>query len=153
MAADLLVTARVDELVALFNRRSLDLPDGLFDRRTQFLLNGTPFEAMLGRPPGDPLVLMIARGPAGYRFAIKARQHAVPDARVERGAVEGNVDAAPTAAVVPLWLSGRLRVTDQPLQTLLRVSIVVNARGTITQADAAFDPDVLGQLREARLRE
>jgi 8-oxo-dGTP pyrophosphatase MutT (NUDIX family) len=153
MAADLLVTARVDELVALFNRRSLDLPDGLFDRRTQFLLNGTPFEAMLGRPPADPLVLMIARGPSGYRFAIKALQHAVPDARVERGAVEGNVNAAPTAAVVPLWLSGRLRVTDQPLETLLRVSIVVNARGTITQADAAIDPDVLGQLREARLRE
>jgi hypothetical protein len=153
MAADVVVSPRVDELVALFNRRSLDLPDGLFDRRTQFLLNGTPFEAMLGRPPADPLVLMIARGPAGYRFALKALQYAVPDVRVERGAVEGRAEAVPTEVVVPLWLSGRFRTTDQPLDTVLRASIAVDAHGTITRADAAIDPDVLGQLREARLRE
>ena len=88
MAADPILIARVDELIALFNRRSMDIPDGLLDRRTQFLLNGTPFEAMLGRAADDPLVLMIARGPAGYRFAIKALQHALPDARVQRGDIE-----------------------------------------------------------------
>ena len=70
MAADQGLIARLDELIALFNRKSLDLPDGLFDRHTQFLLNGTPFESMLGRSAADPLVLMIARGPAGYRFAV-----------------------------------------------------------------------------------
>jgi hypothetical protein len=78
MAADAVLIARVDDLVGLFNRKSMDIPGGLFGRRTQFLLNGTAFEAMLGRAADDPLVLMIARGPAGYRFAIKALQHALP---------------------------------------------------------------------------
>ena len=92
--------ARIDQLIALFNRRSEDLPDGLFDRRTQFLLNGVAFEAMLGRPATDPLVLMLACGPAGYRFVAKAVWHAVPDARVERADVE---QRTPGAVRVPCW--------------------------------------------------
>jgi hypothetical protein len=102
------VASRIDELVALFNRRSLDLPGGLFDRRTQFLLNGTPFEAMLGRAPDDPLVLMIARGPAGYRFVVKALQHAVPDARIERGdedREEGGTGSSARRCSAPPWRS------------------------------------------------
>ena len=117
MAAGPSMIAQLDELIALFNRRSLDLPDGLFDRRTQFLLNGTPFEAMLGRSPADPLVLMIARGPAGYRFAAKALQHAVPDARVDRGELEPM--AGLDGVMVPLWLSGRLRGTDRPVEAVI----------------------------------
>ena len=58
--------------------------------------------AMLGRSPSDPLVLMIARGPAGYRFAIKALQHAIPDARVEVETIEGELGTR----MVPLRLSG-----------------------------------------------
>ena len=85
MAPDAALTTIVDRLIDLFNRQSLDLPDGLFTRHTQFRLNGVPFEDMLGRSPGDPLVLMLARGPAGYRFAAKAVQHAVSDARLQRG--------------------------------------------------------------------
>src|SRR4029450_6263596 len=85
MASAARLTAVVDRLIELFNRQSLDLPDGLFTRQTQFRLNGVPFEHMLGRSPDDPLVLMLARGPAGYRFTAKAVQHAVLDARLERG--------------------------------------------------------------------
>ena len=151
MAASPAVVERIDELVALFNRRSLDLPDGLFDRRTQFLLNGTPFEAMLGRPPADPLVLMIARGPAGYRFAVKALQHAVPDARVERGEEVQDVGEAGTL-IVPLWLSGRLRGSDRPIETVLRAVLVLGG-GTVSHADLALDPALVPLLREARLRE
>lgn len=92
MEAGSRLVAHIDELIRLFNARSMDLPDGLFTRRTQLLLNGVPFEALLGRSPDDPLVLMIARGPAGYRFAAKAVQHAVPDATLERGEIV--VDAA-----------------------------------------------------------
>ena len=151
MAANAALIARVTELVALFNRKSLDLPDGLFDRQTQFLLNGTPFEAMLGRSPSDPLVLMIARGPAGYRFAIKALQHAIPDARVELGAVG---DAGePEASVMPLWLSGQLRGTGSMVNVVVRVSVGATAAGTVTRADARIDPAVLEPIREARLRE
>jgi hypothetical protein len=142
--------AQLDELIALFNRRGLDLPDGLFDRRTQFLLNGTPFEAMLGRPPADPLVLMIARGPAGYRFAAKALQHAVPDARVDRGELEPM--AGLDGVIVPLWLSGRLRGTDRPVEAVLRATVVL-AGSSVSSADLAVDEGVVQALREARLRE
>jgi hypothetical protein len=142
--------AQLDELIALFNRRSLDLPDGLFDRRTQFLLNGTPFEAMLGRPPADPLVLMIARGPAGYRFAAKALQHALPDARVDRGELE--LMAGLDGVMVPLWLSGRLRGTDRPVEAVLRATVVL-AGSSVSSADLAVDEGVVQALREARLRE
>ncbi len=145
MAADPGLMAQIDALLALFNRKSMDLPDGLFDRRTQFLLNGTPFEAMLGRAPSDPLVLMIARGPAGYRFAMKAVQHAVPDARVERGEAVN--------LTVPLWLSGHLRGTNTPVEVVVTASLHTNSSGVVTQADVSVDPGTLDQLREARLRE
>jgi len=151
MAANATLIAHVTDLVALFNRKSLDLPDGLFDRQTQFLLNGTPFEAMLGRSPSDPLVLMIARGPAGYRFAIKALQHAIPDARVEIGEVEDTGQAE--ACVVPLWLSGQLRGTRSPVDVVVRVSVGATEAGTVTRADALIDPAMLEPIREARLRE
>jgi hypothetical protein len=151
MAANATLIARVTDLVALFNRKSLDLPDGLFDRQTQFLLNGTPFEAMLGRSPSDPLVLMIARGPAGYRFAIKALQHAIPDARVEIGEVEDTGQAE--ACVVPLWLSGQLRGTRSPVDVVVRVSVGATEAGSVTRADALIDPAMLEPIREARLRE
>jgi hypothetical protein len=149
MAASGELTGRLDELIALFNRRSLDLPDGLFDRLTQFCLNGVPFEAMLGRAPTDPLVLMIARGPAGYRFVIKAVQHALPDARVERGHIEPPEASDQT---VPLWLSGRLRGTDEPLETVLRIALTFSERGSVARADLAIEPSTLARLREARLR-
>ena len=151
MAANATLIAHVTDLVALFNRKSLDLPDGLFDRQTQFLLNGTPFEAMLGRSPSDPLVLMIARGPAGYRFAIKALQHAIPDARVEIGEVEDTGQAE--ACVVPLWLSGQLRGTGSAVDVVVRVSVGATDAGTVTRADALIDPAMLEPIREARLRE
>ena len=150
MAAGSSMTARLDELIALFNRRSLDLPDGLFDRRTQFLLNGKPFEDMLGRPAADPLVLMIARGPAGYRFAMKALQHAVPDVQLERGEIEALTE--PETWMVPLWLSGRLRGTDQPVELVAR-AVVSAAAGAVTKADVELDPQVVQLLGVARLRE
>ncbi len=152
MAADASLISRVDELIALFNRRSMDIPDGLLDRRTQFLLNGTPFEAMLGRPADDPLVLMIARGPAGYRFAIKALQHALPDARVRRGEIE-DAAAPDEAFVVSLWLSGHVRGEGQPLETVARVRVALGPTGAVAHAGAAVDPAVVEILRQARLRD
>ena len=151
MAPDAGVTAVVDLLIDLFNRQSLDLPDGLFTRHTQFRLNGVPFEDMLGRSPGDPLVLMLTRGPAGYRFAAKAVQHAVSDARLQRG--ELSESSSDTGLVVSgqCWLSGTFRGTHEPVDVL--VSVALTLRGpTLTHADASIDPPALERLREARLR-
>ena len=84
-----------------FNARKLDLPDGFFDRRTQFVINGAPFETLLGQSPNDPLILMLARGPAGFRFTAKALQHAIPDAQIERGEIvtDGDPSTLAIAAV------------------------------------------------------
>ena len=82
MAAAEDLIAAIDRVIALFNAKAMDLPDGFFDRRTQFVLNGSSFETLLGQPPNDPLVLMLARGPAGFRFTSKALQHAMPGCEV-----------------------------------------------------------------------
>jgi hypothetical protein len=152
MAADPVLISRVDELIALFNRKSMDIPDGLIDRRTQFVLNGTPFEAMLGRPADDPLVLMIARGAAGYRFAIKALQHALLDARVHRGDID---DAATPdgAFAVSLLVSGHVRGEGQPLEVAALVRVSLGAAGAVSCAEATVEPAVVAILREARLRD
>src|SRR5687768_16065269 len=78
------LAAAIDQVIAFFNAKKMDLPDGFFDRKTQFVINGAPFETLLGQSPTDPLILMLARGPAGFRFTAKALQHAMPDARIER---------------------------------------------------------------------
>lgn len=104
---------KVDRLIAFFNQRSMDLPDGLFDRHTQFLLNGVAFEEMLGRSPDDPLVLMLARGPAGYRFTVKAVQRAMPDTSALRGAVVESPAMGGCTLSCEACLSGHLRGTGE----------------------------------------
>jgi hypothetical protein len=142
------IEQKIDQLIGLFNRRGLDLPDGLFDRRTQFLLNGAPFETLLGRSPADPLILMLSRGPAGYRFSVKALQHAIPDAQVERGEITR--DGA--CASCRLWLSGALRGTGKPLETLVTVTLTMAGAGHAETVAASLDEGDLALIREARLR-
>ena len=110
MAAAEGVIGAIDQIIAFFNARRMDLPDGFFDRRTQFVINGAPFETLLGQSPDDPLILMLARGPAGFRFTAKGVQHALPDARVERGDVTSDGD--PARLSLELRLSGTLRGSD-----------------------------------------
>jgi hypothetical protein len=151
MAANVGLTTVVDRLIDLFNRQSLDLPDGLFTRHTQFRLNGVPFEDMLGRSPADPLVLMLARGPAGYRFMAKAVQHAIPDARIERGDLAEAESSDGRVLTGECWLSGAYRGTQEPAN--LMVAFVLTLRGSsVERADATIDPGSLDRLREARLR-
>ena len=142
------VGAAIDRVIEYFNARKLDLPDGLFDRKTQFVINGAPFETLLGQPPDDPLVLMLARGPAGFRFTTKTLQHAMPDARLERGEMAGG----PSGVIVKLWLSGTLRGTGEPVNSVVSVTIRLAAAGQVEVAEATVDPAVLDQLRQARLR-
>ena len=140
----------VDQVVDNFNRRTLDLPDGFFDRKTQFIINGSAFESLLSATPNDPLVLMLARGPAGYRFTVKALQHAIPDAKLERGDV---ADADPTRVTVKFWLSGTLRGTIEKIDALADVALRLTPSGSIEAAEATLDPSVLAKIREARLRQ
>jgi hypothetical protein len=147
------VTAAIDQLIDLFNRRSEDLPDGLFDRRTQFLLNGVSFEDRVGRSPSDPLVLMLARGPAGYRFALKAILHAIPDARLQRGNIseEGTDDGV--VVRWQCWLSGRLRGTDEPVETVFDSAFDLGPAGVVRRASVVLPEPQLARLREARQRQ
>ena len=77
MATPQALTAAIDQVIAFFNARKMDLPDNFFDRKTQFVINGAPFETLLGQAqsPDDPLILMLTRGPAGFRFTSKGLQH------------------------------------------------------------------------------
>ena len=151
MAAGALVAASVDQLIALFNARSMDLPDGFFTRRTQFVLNGVPFEEMLGRSAGDPLVLMLTRGAAGYRFAAKAVQHALPDATLQRGELTETSEHGIQMVRAQCWLSGHLRGGNEPVDVLVDVELRLHG-GSVETAGAVLDPTQAARLGEARLR-
>jgi hypothetical protein len=148
MATAQTLTEVVDRVIALFNARAMDLPDGFFDRQTQFLLNGAPFETLLGQPPADPLVLMLTRGPAGYRFMSKALQHALIDAKVERGDI---VNDDPGKLSTRLWLSGTLRGTGEAFDAVIGITLRLGAQGRVERAEADVDQVDLDKLRVARL--
>jgi hypothetical protein len=151
MAAGEVVTKFVDQLIALFNQRSMDLPDGYFTRHTQFLLNGVPFEEMLGRSPNDPLVLMIARGAAGYRFTAKAVQHAIPDARLERGDLDEIIDGTTHRVKGQCWLSGHYRGTGEAVELIVDVELRLKATA-LERASVTIHPERLIRLQDARTR-
>lgn len=145
------LAARIDQLVDLFNRQSMDLPDGLFDRRTQFVLNGVAFEEMLGRSPSDPLILMLARGPAGYRFAVKALQHAVPDGRVQRGELRARTLDDHVVVEGQCWLSGHFRSNSKPAELVFDFELSVGANGAVERVNLTMPEPVLAELRVARV--
>lgn len=143
------LTAGIDHVITFFNARRLDLPDGFFDRRTQFVINGAPFESLLGQSPNDPLILMLSRGPAGFRFTSKALQHAIPDAKVERGEIVTGGD--PFKVVIKLWLSGQLRRSGEAVNVVVPISLKLASGGQVEVAEATIDPEVLDRIRQARL--
>lgn len=150
MATTETLTVAIDRVIALFNAKAMDLPDGLFDRRTQFVLNGAPFETLLGQSPTDPLVLMLARGPAGFRFMAKALQHALLDAKVERGELVagGDLDKVSTR----FRLTGTLRGTGEALSAAIGITMQLGPLGQVGIAAAEVDQAVLDRLRVARLQ-
>jgi hypothetical protein len=139
----------VDQVIAYFNSRRMDLPDGLFDRKTQFLINGATFESLLSATPNDPLVMMLARGPAGYRFTAKALQHAIPDAKIDRGDLI--TDGDPFRITTKLWLSGKLRGAGEAINALVDVTLRLTSNGSIDAAEAVMDPIDLEKIRKARV--
>lgn len=152
------VTAAIDQVIALFNARKMDLPDGFFDRKTQFLINGAPFETLLGQSQADALILMLTRGPAGFRFTAKALQHAIPDARVDRPSTPPaqHVEPAslrasgPSVVSFELRLSGTLRHTGEAINVTADVTLGLNAAGLVETAAAVMDEAELARIRQAR---
>lgn len=142
------LTASIDQIIAFFNAKKMDLPDGFFDRKTQFVINGAPFETLLGQSPTDPLILMLARGPAGFRFTAKALQHAMPDARIERGDLV--TDGDPLTITTKLRLTGALRDTGEAVNTMVAVTLKLNAAGIVDRAEGQVDEPVLEKIRQAR---
>ena len=154
------LTAAIDQVIEYFNVRRLDLPDGFFDRRTQFVLNGTPFETLLSVTPNDPLVLMLARGPAGFRFTSKALQYAMPDARLDRPSAEVSPLApdslslrasGPSVFELRLWLSGSLRGSGETINSLVAVTLRLGPAGHVEIAEAVIDTGDLDRIHQARV--
>ena len=141
-----LLLARLDDLIACFNRRVMDVPDGFFDRNSRFTLNGRTFEAMLGRTDDDPLVRMIARGAAGYRFAAKPLLHALETVLVSR--MDFNVEDTRARAVVAL--RGTLRGSGTVLDELVTIDLGLTASGSVDRADVMIGEGALDRIRAAR---
>jgi hypothetical protein len=137
---------RLDELLACFNRRLMDVPDGLFDRNAQFTLNGVPFEALLGRGDDDPLIRMIARGPAGYRFAAKPLLHALETVLVSRTTFEEDGGHARSR----LALRGTLRGSGTVLDESVSVDLTLTGTGSVARADVLISDAGLDKIRIAR---
>lgn len=143
------LSERLDALLGYFNRGLLDVPDGLLDRNTAFSLNGVPYEAWLGRSSDDPLVRLITRGAAGYRFVAQTVLRALPGARVTRRELTPGHDSATTV----LSVSGALRGTAAPITAEIAVCLWVNEAGTVIGADLQIPDALVGELRDARGRD
>ena len=142
--------ADLDQVIAYFNTRRMDLPDGLFDRRAQFVINGATFDSLLSSAPDDPLIMMLARGPAGYRFTAKALQHAIPDATIARDEIVSDGD--PLTVTTRVSLSGTLRGTGAAIATVASIALRLTPSGRVASAEASIDADDLQMIRDARLR-
>lgn len=137
---------RLDDLIACFNKRVMDVPDGFFDRNAQFTLNGKTFEAILGRADDDPLIRMIARGAAGYRFAAKPLLHALETALVSRLEFSAASDRAQTV----LALRGMLRGSGTVLDERVTVDLALTPAGAVGRADVTIADAALDRIRAAR---
>jgi hypothetical protein len=145
------VLERLELLVAQFNRNSLDLPDGFLDRNAAFRLNGVAYEDTLGRPADDPLVRLVARGPAAYRFLAKALRYAIPDAVLALRALERKTLGDGSLFFGAARLSGTLRRPAEAFDQQASIELRVDAAGRLVDVSVTLDPAAVDRLRAARL--
>ena len=138
--------ARVDMLLGYFNRGTLDVPDGLFDRNAALVLNGVPYEMRLGRSADDPLVRLIARGPAGYRFVAQALLRALEQASASVGTLDAGADTATGTILLQGWLRG----SGGRLEEVLDVTMTLTPGGAIQRVNVAMSEAALARLKDAR---
>jgi hypothetical protein len=141
---------RLSSLVALFGRGSLDLPDGTLTHDTVYRLNGVAYDSTLGRPVHDPLARLVGRGAGGYRFVTKAVRFALPDARLDVGALERTSLAAGCRLAGRARLSGTLRGTGEPFAADVELAFTFDGLGRLSAIDAALDPAQVARIQAAR---
>ena len=134
------------QLIAAFNRGSLDVPDGFLTPHTVYSVNGQAYETLLGRSPDDTLIRLLARGAAGYRTAAKALQYALqnPEITVE------SVSEAPGALVAALRVNGRLRPDGEPFSRPFTVMMTTDQERLASMA-VTCAPEDLERVRLARV--
>ena len=98
------------------------------------MINGVAFETLLSTAPNDPLIMMLARGPAGFRFTAKALQHAMPDSKLERGDVI--TDGDPFKVTSKLWLSGTLCGSGEKMNSVVAITLRLTEAGHVEAAEA-----------------
>ena len=138
----------VDELVAAFNRGSLDVPANFFTARTAFALNGRSYESLLGGSPDDPLIRLLARGAAGYRTAAKALQYALTSPTI---AIESfsNADSSGTH-VASLRVEGRWRDSGEPFSGLATLRLG-RTGSELTSVEVVCAGEYLARIAASRL--
>ena len=144
---------RLTSLVALFDRGSLDLPDGTLTHDTVYRLNGVAYDSTLGRAAGDPLARLVGRGAGGYRFLVKALRFALPDARLAIGALERTSLDAGCRLAGGGRLEGTLRGTGESFATDVDLAFTFDDLGRLRAIDAGMDPEQVARIQTARQTE
>jgi hypothetical protein len=144
--AGVTLEARVEQLLAYFNRGILDVPDDLFDKNAVLILNGVPYEMRLGRNADDPLVRLIARGAAGYRFIAQALLRALDRASATVGTLGTGSDVASGTILLQGWLRG----SNDRLEEVLDISMTLTPRGAIQSVNVSMREETIARLKEAR---
>jgi hypothetical protein len=129
---------RLSSLVALFGRGSL---------------NGVAYDSTLGRPANDPLARLVGRGAGGYRFLIKAVRFALPDARLDIGALERTSLESGCRLAGRGRLEGTLRGTGEAFTAEVDLAFTFDDLGRISAIDAGLDPAQVARIQTARQTE
>ena len=144
---------RLSALVGLFDRGSVDLPDGVLTHDTVFSLNGIGYDAALGRPANDPLARLVGRGPGGYRFLLKALRFGLPDARLAIGALERTSLDAGCKLAGGGRLEGTLRGSGDSFAADVDLAFTFDDLGRLIAIDAGLDPAQVARIQTARQAE
>jgi hypothetical protein len=144
---------RLSGLVGLFDRGSLDLPDGTLTHDTVFRLNGVAYDAALGRPPDDPLVRLVGRGPGGYRFLLKALRFGLPDGRLAIGVLERTSLDGGCRLAGHSRLEGTLRGSGEAFAADVALAFTFDDVGRLTAIDTSMDPLQVARIQAARQAE
>jgi len=136
------------DLVAAFNRGSLDIPEGFLTPNTTYTLNTRPYEELLGASPEDPLIRLLARGAAGYRTAATALQYALQHPVVTIKDRLGDQRASSTAV---LKVDGVLRGSSAAFTGYFTLQLITK-NDRLASVDVSCALEDLELIREARKR-
>jgi hypothetical protein len=145
---------RVLELTALFNQQSADLPNRLLHDDCVFRLNGRAYHEQLGRPASDPLVRLIGRGPAGYRFLLTRLRYAMAHPRLALDEATMQEQEYPDGRIVNArgTLIGTLRAQEGSVSLPCAVSVRASADGWVHELAVLIGDADVERIMAARYR-